>query len=194
MRIISGQLGGRKLFSVSGNHTRPTSDKVRESIFNILSSRIGGAGVLDLFAGTGALGIESASRGAAAVVCIDNSPAAVQAIQRNLNAFSIENIVKIIPWDISRNLNCIRSPQPCYDLVFMDPPYGRGLIKKALKSLHKSQSVKPNATLVVEHSSRELIRADFPFLAVTDQRKYGKTLVSFLTYMVSTQSNRDRKE
>ncbi len=194
MRIISGQLGGRKLLSVSGNRTRPTSDKVRESIFNILSSRIEDAVVLDLFAGTGALGIESVSRGAATVVCIDNSPAAVRAIQNNLNAFSLGSIVKIIPWDISRNLNCIRSPQPHYDLVFMDPPYGRGLIEKTLRNLHGSQSVKPDATLVVEHSSRESIPKDLPFVSITAQRKYGKTLVSFLTYMVSTQSNRDRKE
>jgi len=184
MRIISGQLGGRKLFSISGNRTRPTSDKVRESIFNILSSRIGNAVVLDLFAGTGALGIESASRDAAAVVCIDDSPAAVRAIQKNVSAFSIESVVKIIKWDISRNLSCLRSPQPLYDLVFMDPPYGRGLVEKALKNLHESQSVKQGATLVVEHSKREPIPNNLPFLGLTDQRKYGKTLVSFLTYMV----------
>jgi len=184
MRIISGKLGGRKLFSISGDRTRPTSDKVRESIFNILSSRIGSAVVLDLFAGTGALGIESASRDAAAVVCIDDSPAAIQTIQKNVSAFSIESIVKIIKWDISRNLGCIRSSQPPYDLIFMDPPYGRGLVEKALKNLHRSQSVKQGATLVVEHSKREPVPGDLPFLDITDQRKYGKTLVSFLTYMV----------
>lgn len=184
MRIISGQLRGRRLFSTSGNHTRPTSDKVREAIFNILSSRIGATAVLDLFAGTGALGIEAASRGAAAIVCIDNSPAAVRTIQKNISAVSIESIVKIIKWDISRNLNCIRSPEPIYDLIFMDPPYETGLVTKALKNLHLSQSVKQGATLVVEHSNREPIPNDLPFGEITDQRKYGKTLVSFLTYMV----------
>ena len=140
--------------------------------------------VLDLFSGTGALGIESASRGAAAVVCIDDSPAAVRAIQKNVSAFSIESIVKVIKWDISRDLGCIRSPQPLYDLIFMDPPYGGGLVEKALKNLHKSQSVKQGATLVVEHSKREPLPNDLPFLSLTDQRKYGKTLVSFLVYMV----------
>jgi len=184
MRIISGQLRGRKLFSISGSRTRPTADKVRESIFNILSARIENTVVLDLFAGTGALGIEAASRGALGVVCIDDNPIAVRAIQKNVSAFAIENSVKIIKWNISRNLNCIRSPQPIYNLVFMDPPYGRGLVKKALKNLHRSQSVKQGATLIVEHTEQEPIPDGLPFLDITDQRKYGKTLVSFLTYMV----------
>ena len=184
MRIISGKLGGRRLFSNPGNHTRPTSDRVREALFNILADRVGGATVLDLFAGTGALGIEAVSRGATAAVLIDDSRTALAAIQKNVHNLSLEKEIRTIKWDISRNLGCLRSPEPMYDLVFMDPPYNRGLVSKALHNLHRSRSVKPGATLAVEHSGRELLPEDQPFLALKDQRKYGKTLVSFLTYMV----------
>ena len=184
MRIISGNLRGRKLFSSSGNHTRPTSDRVREALFNILSYRIETAAVLDLFAGTGALGIESASRGAGEVVCIDNSQTAIGTIQKNVRSLALEETLKIIKWDIARNLDCIHTAEPVFDLVFLDPPYDRELVEKAIANLHRSQSVKPGATLVVEHSSREPLPEDRPFLELTDQRKYGKTLVSFLTYML----------
>ncbi len=184
MRVISGHLGGRKLFSVSGNRTRPTADKVKESVFNILSGEIRDRVVLDLFAGTGALGIESASRGAAAVVCIDNSSAAIRAIEKNVSACALETRVKVIRWDIARNLGCLRSAQPQYDLIFMDPPYERGLLVKALSNLHYSQAAEPGATLVVEHSDREPVPEDVAFIGLKDQRKYGKTLVSFLEYML----------
>ena len=184
MRIISGKFRGRKLFSSSGHHTRPTSDRVREALFNILSYRTDNAVVLDLFAGTGALGIESASRGASAVVCIDNSPSAIGTIQKNVRNLTLEDTLRTIKWDIARNLNCIHVSEPGYDLVFLDPPYERGLVEKALENLHRSQGVKPGATLVVEHSTREPLPEECPFLELTDQRKYGKTLVSFLTYMV----------
>ncbi len=184
MRIISGKFRGRKLFSSSGNHTRPTSDRVREALFNILSYRTDNAVVLDLFAGTGALGIEAASRGASAVVCIDNNQSAIGTIQKNVRSLALADTLRTIKWDIARNLNCIHVPEPVYDLVFLDPPYEQGLVEKALKNLHRSQGVKPGATLVVEHSAREPLPEDRPFLEPTDQRKYGKTLVSFLTYML----------
>lgn len=184
MRIISGKLGGRRLLSSPGRDTRPTSDRVREALFNILGARVGAGTVLDLFAGTGALGIEAVSRGAAGAVCIDESRTALETIQKNIRSLALEKVVRTIKWDIARNLGCIRSPEPVYELVFMDPPYDRGLVSTALDNLHHSRSVKPGATLVVEHSGREPLPADRPFLALTDQRKYGKTLVSFLTYMV----------
>lgn len=184
MRIVSGKLGGRKLFSTGGDGTRPTSDRVREALFNILGGRVTNTSVLDLFAGTGALGIESISRGARSAVCIDNRKAAIGTIRKNLQHLDLEEEIKIIMWDIARNLNCLQAPAPIYDLVFMDPPYERGLIQKAIENLHRSQSIRPGATLVVEHSSRERLPQDLDFVDLEDQRKYGKTLVSFLTYMV----------
>jgi len=184
MRIVSGKLGGRRLFSSPGGQTRPTSDRVREALFNILGGRVSAAMVLDLFAGTGALGIEAVSRGAAAAVLIDESRTALATIRKNVHNLALENEIRTIRWDISRNLGCLRAPEPIYDLVFMDPPYNRGLVSKALQNLYRSRSVKPDATVVVEHSRREPMPEDQPFLALGDQRKYGKTLVSFLTYMI----------
>ena len=184
MRIISGKLGGRKLYPISGQHIRPTSDRVREALFNILAEQVAAAAVLDLFAGTGALGIESVSRGARMAVSIDNNSDAIRTIQKNISHLALETTMRLIKWDIARNLNCIRTTTPVYDLVFMDPPYERGLVAKALDNLHASQSVKPGAIIVVEHSPREALPAEKAFLEIADQRKYGKTLVSFLTYMV----------
>jgi 16S rRNA (guanine966-N2)-methyltransferase len=184
MRIISGKLGGRKLFPISGNRIRPTSDRVREAIFNILAHRTVDARVLDLFAGTGALGIESASRGARAITCIDTSQNAIQTIRKNSDHLDLVETIRTIKWDIARNLNCIQAVTPDYDLVFMDPPYEQGLVAKALDNLHQSASVIPGATLVVEHAGREPIPEDRVFLALLDQRRYGKTLVSFLEYVV----------
>ena len=184
MRIVSGKLGGRKLYSSRGDRIRPTSDRVREAVFNILGARVTDTTVLDLFAGTGALGIEAVSRGARSVVCIDSGQAAIGTIQKNLRHLNLEKEIKVIKWDIARNLNCLQTPAPVYDLVFMDPPYERGLVKKALENLHRSQSVRRGASLVVEHSRREALPPDLTFLELADQRKYGKTLVSFLRYVV----------
>jgi len=184
MRIISGKLGGRKLFSLRGQSIRPTSDRVREALFNILAEQVAAATVLDLFAGTGALSIEAASRGARRVVCVDNSREAIRTIQKNVHPLALEATIRMIKWDITRNLNCLRADEPVYDLVFMDPPYERGLVEKTLDNLHASRSVKPGAMLVVEHSRREELPAERDFVETADQRKYGKTLVSFLTYML----------
>ena len=123
MRIIGGELKGRKLISVRGHHTRPTADRTREAIFNILGSRVHGAMVLDLFAGTGALGIESISRGAERVVFIDTYKRAISVLQRNIDAFSLGKKTTVIQWNILKNLDCIQSIDHAVDLVFMDPPY-----------------------------------------------------------------------
>jgi len=171
-------------FPFSGQRIRPTSDRVKEALFNILAEQVAAATVLDLFAGTGALGIESASRGARMVVSIDNSRDAIHTIQKNVHQLALEDTIRMIKWDIARNLSCIQTTDPLYDLVFMDPPYEWGLVGKALDNLHASHSVKPGATLVIEHSHREELPAERAFLEISDQRKYGKTLVSFLTYVV----------
>lgn len=185
LRIISGALRGKKLHPFHGKGIRPTSDRTREAIFNILSHRIvSGAVVLDLFAGSGALGIEALSRGADTATFIDREPAAVSLLKKNLRACRLEERARIISWDIEQNLNCLQSHDRRYDLIFLDPPYQRDLVLPALRHLKKSQAMKPGACLVLEHGNVDqlpLPMADFDLL---DQRRYGKTLVSFLTYMV----------
>ena len=163
---------------------RPTSDRLREAIFSILSGSIEGAVVLDLFAGTGALGIEALSRGARKGFFIDHSYEAIALISRNIRLCRLENRSTVIRWDIAGNLNCLHKYEQTYDLVFLDPPYDRGLIRPTLQALCRHRLLGSCARLVVEHSLSEEVSALPEALAVADTRKYGKTLVSFLFAVV----------
>lgn len=184
MRIISGAFKGRKLSSFPGIATRPTTDRVRESIFNILADIPASAAVLDLFAGTGALGLEALSRGAETAVFIDHSPAAIKVIQKNISACRVLSKTRVIQWDLRRHLNCFSLDTPLFDLVFMDPPYGKNLILPVLDNLIQKKLLAAGATIVVEHTGPESLSRDLPGLVLTDQRTYGKTLVSFLSPVV----------
>jgi 16S rRNA (guanine966-N2)-methyltransferase len=184
LRIISGRLKGKKLYSVQGSTIRPTSDQLREAIFNILSYRVLEAIVLDLFAGTGALGIEALSRGAESAVFVDNNQSALSVIKRNIKSCSFDKNANIIRWDIKKNLNCLKSASMAFDLVFLDPPYNKSMIKPALFNLEHTRSLEKGACIVVEHSSLEPIPNDILMFEIADQRRYGQTLVSFLNYLV----------
>ena len=184
MRVISGNLKGKKLYSVLGKTVRPTSDRLRESIFNILSFHVKQAIVLDMFSGTGALGIEALSRGAESAVFIDIHNKALSVIKLNIKACKLENKTKVIKWDIIKNLNCIKSNKAAFNLIFIDPPYNKSFLQPTLHNLRKAGCVKKGACLIVEHSLLEPIPLDFPEYELQDQRKYGKTLVSFLSYIV----------
>lgn len=184
MRIIGGKLKGKKLYSVPGVKTRPTADRVRESIFNILSSLVSDAVVLDLFAGTGAFGFEALSRGAQSAVFAEIDKDSISVLRRNIKNISVESQTKVIQWDITKNLNCLRSFQPAFNLIFMDPPYRKNMIKPSLINLHSSHCIENGARIVVEHSHQEpLLENQLPF-GIVDQRQYGKTLVSFLNYVL----------
>ena len=176
LRIISGALKGRKLYSVRDTSIRPTADKLRESIFNILSQRVLDAVVLDLFAGTGALGIEALSRGAESVVFVDNGKGALSVLRRNIDSCTLDQKADIVKWNIRQNLNCIKSKKQNFDLIFLDPPYDKNLIAPTLFNLDKSHSLKNGACIVVEHSLFETIPIDLFAFDLLDQRKYGKAV------------------
>lgn len=184
MRIISGKFKGRKIKAVSGYSTRPTSDRLRETIFNIIASQVADSVVLDLFSGTGAFGIEAISRGAKQVCLIDNSRAAITTIKQNLAICNISSRAKILKWNISKNLNCLRNFNSMIDLVFMDPPYAKGLIRPALINLRESGALLDKALIIVEHNDQEVLKGAFSNFSLTDQKKYGKILVSFFQYML----------
>jgi len=184
LRIIAGALKGKKLYSVLDTSIRPTADRLRESIFNILSQRVLDAVVLDLFAGTGALGIEAMSRGAESVVFVDNRKGALSVLKRNIDSCMLDQKTNIVKWNIIQNLNCLKSKKQNFDLVFLDPPYDKNMIKSTLFNLDKSHALKKGACIVVEHSLFELIPTDLFVFDLLDQRKYGKTLVSFLNYLI----------
>jgi len=184
MRIISGKLKGRKLAFFSGTAIRPTSNLIREAIFNILSSSVNNANVLDLFSGTGALGLEALSRGASRSVFIDTHKNALALIARNLRSCGIDRRNLIFRCNIIKNLNCLKTIDVRFSLVFMDPPYNLKMVKPALFNLCHSDCLQPGACVVVEHALTETIPIHFDALKVFDRRKYGKTLVSFLEYMI----------
>ena len=184
IRIIGGELKGRKLVTVAGQETRPTSDRVRESIFNILGDSVRNASVLDLYAGTGAMGIEALSRGAKRVVFAEVHKTALSALAKNIKKCSLENTTRTINWNIQNNLNILRLHKPAVDLVFMDPPYNKNMIQPTLSHLAQSRCLANGARLAIEHSPREPFSENQPEFKISDRRRYGKTLVSFLIYML----------
>lgn len=196
LRIIGGEYRGRRLSTVKGSHTRPTADRMRESLFNILRPHIPGAHVLDLFAGTGALGIEALSRGAASAVLIDMDAAALSVIHKNIEACRLGAKTRVIRCNIKAGLACVQEYLPPFDIVMMDPPYEAGLVNPALANLGKSRSLRPGALVVVEHSQHETIPDTMTGLPISDRRTYGRTCFTFLQFTPITEGNNrtDEKE
>jgi 16S rRNA (guanine966-N2)-methyltransferase len=184
LRVIAGQLKGRRLHTVPGLRTRPTADRTREAIFNILGTAVQDAHLLDLFAGTGAFGIEALSRGAASVVFVEAAREALLVVRRNIQACGLVGSAKVLRWNAARNLNCLRNWEPKFQLVFMDPPYGRGLVAPALSHLHNAGCVAMDARLVIEHGADDPLPDPAPPYHLQGQRRYAKTLVSFLNYVI----------
>jgi 16S rRNA (guanine966-N2)-methyltransferase len=184
LRIISGILRGKKLEAFRGHTIRPTSDRIREAIFNILAGRVQNSVVLDLFAGSGALGIEALSRDAHSTVFVEKNRGAIALLKKNLNTCALDRHAQVIQWDITRNLDCLRSVKMKFDLVFVDPPYDKEMIQLTITHLRTSQAIKKEACIVVEHSPSESVAFHSAGFELTDCRRYGKTIVSFLKLMV----------
>lgn len=179
MRIIGGKFKGHGLAGPKGQATRPTSDRVRESIFNILAHGIDGfaldgARVLDLFAGTGAMGLEALSRGARFCQFVDESAEARGVIRRNADALGVIGQCKIWRRDAAKLGPA--APQPGFDLIFADPPYNKDLGTKALASLVAGQWFNPQAVVVVEEAEKASLTCP-PELTELDRRVYGDTQI-----------------
>ncbi len=183
MRIVGGERRGLKLADVGAGdpaaHLRPTSDRVREAIFNLLlngpyGDPVTGARVLDLFAGTGALGLEALSRGAARIAFVDDGTAARALLRRNIELMRAMGTTDVWRRDATR-LGPNRGPG--YGLVFLDPPYGKGLGEAALASARDGRWLAPGALVVWEEGAPPAVPEGFTLL---DQRKYGDTLVTIL--------------
>lgn len=181
MRIISGMSKGRKLVTPKSLSLRPTSDRVKESIFNILSEEIEGGVVLDLFAGTGNLGIEALSRGAKNVIFVEKGRHALGLIQRNLAQLRLEERSEVLPIDTIRAIRILKQRGKTFDVIFMDPPYEKGLVEKTLVKLRSHQIYDKDSILVVEHHRRELLPPIIHGWNLIRRREMGETVVSFLT-------------
>jgi 16S rRNA (guanine966-N2)-methyltransferase len=184
MRIVGGKFRGHALAPPVGHSTRPTSDRVRESVFNILAHGITGftvedARTLDLFAGTGALGLEALSRGARFCHFVDESAEARGVIRRNADGLGVIGQCKIWRRDASRLGPC--APLPPFDLVFADPPYARGLGQKALAELVLGGWLERGAVVVLEEEAKVEV-ATPAGLALLDARTYGDTQVRFYRF------------
>ena len=181
MRVVGGRLRGRSLASPASRDVRPTADRLRESVFNILihayDNPIAGARVLDLFAGTGALGIEAVSRGAAFTLFVDNGAEARALLRNNVEALGLGGVTKVYRRDAT-NLGPAHPIEP-FSLVFCDPPYGRGLAEKALTSLRDGGWLRQGALLVVEESKAAGFKAPDGFDEL-ERRAYDDTEFVFL--------------
>jgi 16S rRNA (guanine966-N2)-methyltransferase len=176
VRIVGGSLRGRVLRAPGGAATRPTAEKVREAVFDILGS-IAGDRVLDLFAGSGALGIEALSRGAVHATFVDAARPALTAIRQNLRALGLADRATVVPGDAVAVAARHEPPAP-WRLVFVDPPYRSDLAARAVLALPGEQ-LRADAVVVIEHDRHNAPPDTLGSLLRTDQRRYGDTLISF---------------
>jgi 16S rRNA (guanine966-N2)-methyltransferase len=181
MRIVGGRLGGRTLLAPKSQAIRPTSDRLREALFNVLQHAYGdpvnGARVLDLFAGTGAMGLEALSRGAAFVLFVDDGAEARALLRGNVDALGAGGASKVYRRDATRLGPC--APLSPFSLTFLDPPYGKGLADNALVSARDGGWLTPEALIVVEEAADAGFAAPDGFEEL-ERRDYGDTQVTIL--------------
>jgi 16S rRNA (guanine(966)-N(2))-methyltransferase RsmD len=188
MRIIGGNAKGRRLFVPRGGSVRPTAARVKESLFNILPHDFTGLRVLDLFAGSGSLSIESLSRGAAETVLVEASARSATAIRENLRRFGLKMRAQVWVAPVSRTLRSLAKRGERFDLIFLDPPYDKGLVSPSLELIAQGNLLNSAGTVVAEHSAREELQPRYDSLVLNDQRHYGDTRLSFFRRETETKS------
>ena len=180
MRVISGTAKGHKLKMVPGDKTRPITDRVKENLFNILGDWVSGTLWLDIFAGTGQVGIEALSRGAESVVFVDNSRLAIRTIQQNLEHTKLAEKAQVILTDAFSYLALDNFHRP-YDVIYVAPPQYQGIWSRMLLLLdHSTESVlKDDGLIIIQIDPKEYEEIALENLRITDQRRYGNTLLGF---------------
>ncbi len=195
MRIVGGRLRGRVLQAPASRAIRPTSERLRESIFDILAHRfdgvVKGARVVDIFAGSGALGLEALSRGAQSALFVDSSNQALKLLHANIAALGLRDVARALRADATRLGKA--PPGPPFTLAFLDPPYDQGLAGPALAGLNEGGWLAAHALVVVEES--EMAKVYLPMgLSVVDERAYGDTKLTFLTNENSDLASADARQ
>ncbi|MGI6611461.1 MAG: 16S rRNA (guanine(966)-N(2))-methyltransferase RsmD [Limnochordia bacterium] len=180
MRVIAGEKKRHILQVPRGGTSRPTADRVKESVFAIISGSLADAQVLDLFAGSGSLAIEALSRGAGRAVLVDNHPQALACIRKNLEKTSLTHRARVLGMPVKRALHLLATEKRIFDLVFMDPPYEKGLVAPTLQGLVKHPLLSLNALVVVEHTFKEEVPTAIANLPCIREEAYGDTIVTFL--------------
>lgn len=188
MRIIAGTAKGVRLKTPKGMNTRPTADRVKESVFGILAGKVLDAEVLDLFAGTGNLGLEALSRGAASAVLVDKNAQSVRIMIENALLTDLSGLSVICREDVLQALRRFESGGRSFDLVFCDPPYNLGLGPKVLLALDSGRVLREGGILVLEHSRHEKLPEGLKRIVAYRSESYGETRVSFYRKQEGTQS------
>ena len=180
MRIISGIARGTKLYTLEGNNTRPTLDRVRESLFNIIQSDIYDSTFLDLFSGSGAVGLEAASRGAKKVILCDKSKEAIKVINKNIEKTHLKEKVDLYNLDYEILLNT--KVKEIMNVIYIDPPYDSNFAIKSVKIIIDNKIVDENSIIILETDDEEKILEELQKLEVKiiDKRKYGRAILIFL--------------
>lgn len=179
MRVIAGTAKGRRLFGPKKTEPiRPALDQVKEAIFNILFT-VNGLRILDLFAGTGAVGIEALSRGALHATFVDHFRAALALIEKNLAYVGFQDRATVIAQPVDRAMALLANRHAQFDCIFVDPPYLSDLVNPTLHGLAHTTLLAPQGRIIIEHHPKEAVTPP-PTLSLTDQRKYGQTLITFV--------------
>ena len=181
MRIISGKAKGTKLYTLEGTETRPTLDRVKESIFNIIQDRIYDADVLDLFSGSGAIGLEFASRGAKKVVLNDSSKRATEIIKKNIEKTHLEKCIELYNLDFKELLYEFKNKK--FDIIYLDPPYKTDYIKNTIELIYNLDIKKNDGIIVAETDEPERIEEQLKNIDYKEinKRKYGRANIFFIT-------------
>ena len=182
MRILGGKVKGRKLMAVKTGGIRPTRDNVKESIFSMIRGSVEGGVVLDLFAGTGNLGLEALSQGAKKAVFVEKGKAPLKALARNIGLCGFQDRAEVISMDAEGALKVLMRRAEKVDLVFIDPPYGSGYVDKTLRFISAHDMVSDGGMVVVEHGSAETPAAQWGRMSLRKQKRHGDTVISIFQY------------
>lgn len=174
MRIISGSRRGRKLFDFEGDDIRPTTDRVKESMFNIITPFVAEAHVLDLFCGSGALSVEAVSRGARTAVCVDKDTRSLELAKKNVKSVDFDECFKFVHSDA---MSYLEKTEEKFDVVFLDPPYNKGFIEPIIKAAVQRDILTDKGIIVLESDSGDE-HGDFDGLETYRRRKYGRTYIT----------------
>ena len=178
VRVISGSARGLKLNTPGDDRVRPTTDRVKESMFNIVQDWVYDSQVLDLFAGSGALGIEALSRGASQAVFCDNSLDSIKIIKSNIEKARVVDRSQIVSGDFKRCLRDMEAKNQSFDMIFVDPPYYEGLFEEVLDTISSCKILKKDGMVIVEHDAKKPI-GQVEGLEVYKEKKYGITMLTF---------------
>lgn len=177
MRIIAGNFKGHKLVSFDEDHIRPMTDRVKESLFNIWSAYLESARILDLYSGTGSIGLEALSRGAKSVDFVESHGRSISLIVKNIEILKVKSQTQINRSDAIKFLDHFEG-EP-FDLVFIDPPFPSQICQKTLEALERSRAIKMDTRIVIEHSRHEKLDSQIGKLRAVDTRAYGDKILTF---------------